>query len=211
MLEHVTLFSCLDPDERARLEAVALKRTVGKNTILIQEGDPTDVLYVIESGVAQAFRSDASGKQVIINRFGPGDFFGEMSFFDGRERCASVITRTPCTLLLIPRRVFLDLSGRHPQILTTIINALLERLRRATEQIETLALLDVYGRIARFLIEHQNAEGVVDIPLTHQELADTVGATRETVCRIMNELASGGYISVQKHRICILKKLPYKF
>jgi CRP/FNR family transcriptional regulator, cyclic AMP receptor protein len=211
MLENVSLFLCLTIQERAELEAISQKRSVAKNTILISDGDKTDSIYIIETGKAHAIRSDESGRQVIINRFGPLDYFGEMSFFDGKSRCATVITKTRCELLVIPRNAFSRLVTNHPEILTNIINALLDKLRKATQKIEELAFLDVYGRLANFLSENKNDEGLIEEPMTQQEIADIVGSSRETVCRILSELADGGYISRKKNQITLLKGLPYKF
>ncbi len=112
---------------------------------------------------------------------------------------------------MLPRHAFFDFAARHPEIHWNLIKSLLEKLRKATQQIEELAFLDVYGRLSRFLVENQNAEGVIEEKLTHQELADMVGSSRETVCRIFNELVSGGYITKERGCMKIQKKLPYRF
>jgi CRP/FNR family cyclic AMP-dependent transcriptional regulator len=211
MLERVSLFLNLEPRQIAELETLGQERSVAKNSIVINEGDDTDSLYIVLKGRANALRSDESGRQFIVNRFGPNDYFGEMSFFDRNSRCATVITREKCTLMVLPRKAFFEFAARHPEIYKNLIKALLEKLRRATQQIEELAFLDVYGRLARFLIENQNAEGVIDEKLTQQELADMVGSSRETVNRIFNELVGGGFIEKEKGRIVVKKKLPYSF
>ena len=211
MLEQVALFSNLDKSEIAQLEAIGHVRTVARNSVVINEGDDTDCLYIVLKGKAQALRSDESGRQFIINRFGPYDYFGEMSFFDRNVRCATVITKEKSNLLVLPRRAFLDFAAKHPEIYWNVIRALLAKLRNATRQIEALAFLDVYGRLARFLIENQNVDGVVEEKLTQQELADLVGSSRETINRIFNELVSGGFLTKEKGRMKIQKKLPYSF
>jgi CRP/FNR family transcriptional regulator, cyclic AMP receptor protein len=211
MLEQVSLFSNLNDREILELEAIGMERPVPKNSVVINEGDDTDSLYIILKGKAHALRSDESGRQFIVNRFGPCDYFGEMSFFDRSARCATVITKEKCALLILPRKAFFDFAARHPQIYQNMISALLDKLRKATQQIEELAFLDVYGRLTRFLIENQNAQGVIEEKLTQQELADMVGSSRETVNRIFNELVSGGFITRDMGRIKILKKLPYSF
>jgi CRP/FNR family cyclic AMP-dependent transcriptional regulator len=91
-----------------------------------------------------------------------------------------------------------------------VIKALLEKLRKATQQIEELASLDVCGRLSRFLVENQNADGIIEEKITQQELADMVGSSREIVCRIYNELVAGGYLTEVKGRSKVLKKLPYR-
>jgi CRP/FNR family cyclic AMP-dependent transcriptional regulator len=211
VLERVALFSNLDKREITKLEAIGQKRSVPKNTMVISEGDDTDSLYIVIKGKAHALRSDESGRQLIVNSFGPYDYFGEMSFFDRNVRCATVIAKEKCTLLILPRRGFFDFAAKHPQIYGNVIRALLEKLRKATQQIEEMAFLDVYGRLARLLIEKQNADGVIEERLTQQEFADMVGSSRETVNRIFNELVSGGYLHKAHGRIKLLKKLPYSF
>ena len=211
MLEKVSLFSNLAEQEISELEAIGQERSVAKNSVVINEGDDTDSLYIILKGKAYALRSDESGRQFIVNRFGPYDYFGEMSFFDRSARCATVMTKEKCTLMTLPRNAFLNFAAGHPEIYWNVIKALLEKLRKATQQIEELAFLDVYGRLARFLVENQNTEGVIEEKLTQQELADMVGSSRETVNRIFNELVAGGYIVKEKGRLTIRKKLPYNF
>jgi CRP/FNR family cyclic AMP-dependent transcriptional regulator len=211
MLERVSLFSNLNERAIAELEALGQERSVAKNSIVINEGDDTDCLYIVVKGKAHALRSDESGRQFIVNRFGLFDYFGEMSFFDRNTRCATVVTREKCTLMILPRKTFFDFAARHPEIYGNLIRALLEKLRKATQQIEELAFVDVYGRLARFLIENQNPDGVIEEKLTQQELADMVGSSRETVNRIFNELVVGGFITKEKGQINIKKKLPYSF
>jgi CRP/FNR family transcriptional regulator, cyclic AMP receptor protein len=211
MLEQVPLFSNLNPREIADLEAIGQERLVAKHSVVINEGDETNCLYIVLKGKAHALRSDESGRQFIVNRFGPYDYFGEMSFFDRDTRCATVITKEKCTLITLPRKAFLEFAAKHPEIYWNVIKALLEKLRKATQQIESLAFMDVYGRLTRFFIENQNSEGMIEDKLTQQELADMVGSSRETICRILNELVSGGYITKEKGRIKIQKPFPYKF
>jgi CRP/FNR family cyclic AMP-dependent transcriptional regulator len=211
MLERVSLFSNLNEIDIAELEAIGQERLVPKNSLIINEGDDSDCLYILLKGKAHALRSDESGRQFIVNRFGPYDYFGEMSFFDRDARCATVITKARSVLMILQRKAFFDFATRHPEIYQNVIRALLEKLRKATQQIEELAFLDVYGRLSRFLVENQNADGVIEEKLTQQELADMVGSSRETVCRIFNELVAGGYITKDKGRMKIQKKLPYSF
>lgn len=211
MIENVPLFSNLSPQAISELESITRRRSFPKGTVVINEGDVSDSLYIITSGKAVALRSDESGRQLVVNRFGPQDYFGEMSFFDRSERCATVMTKERCEVLMIARSDFLGFAQKNSDILWNVINALLAKLRKATEQIEALAFLDVYGRLARTLIEYQDENGVLREKLTQQELADMVGSSRETVSRILNELTSGGYIRKEKGRIVIQNKLPYKF
>ncbi len=211
MLENVDLFSHLNAGAIAELEALARRRVFAKNSVVINEGDDSDSLYVLLSGRAVALRGDDAGRQLVVNRFGPFDYFGEMSFFDRGARCATVMTKEPSEVMIIARNDFLAFVAQHNDILWKVIHALLVKLRKATEQIESLAFLDVYGRLAHILVENQDARGVIREKFTQQELADMVGSSRETVSRIFNELEAGGFIQREKGRVTVLKKLPYKF
>ncbi len=211
MLERVPMFNNIDLHACKELEAIGLRRLYRKNTVVITEGDDTNSLYILLSGSANAIQSDQSGRQLVINRFQPYDAFGEMSFLDGSPRSASVVTNTPCEVMIIPRKRFQALVAERPEIAWDIILYLLSRLRQATRQINDLAFLDVYGRLAHFLEQNQNKDGVVSEKLTQQEIADIIGSSRETVSRIFSELKAGQFIATRKGSIIIKKKLPYNF
>ncbi len=208
MLKYVSLFSSLDGPQIADLEAICETRSIPKNTVVFNQGDESNCLYIVKSGKAHALRIDQTGRQFVVNRFGPLDYFGEMSFFDGDARCATVMTKAHCDLMILPRRAFLQLASRHPEILWKVNKVLLDKLRAATEQIDALVFMDVYSRLARFLTEHQDEDHMINEKFTQQELADIVGTSRETINRIFNELIAGGYISKKKNRI-IINDLPY--
>ena len=211
MLERVPMFSKIGRRSCEALEAIGQRRHYRKNTVIISEGDETDSLYVLLSGRADALRSDDSGRQLVISRFQPFDCFGEMSFLDGDPRSATIVTNTSCEVMVIPRSRFLALVPDRPEMAWSIMLYLLKKLRQATQQIDDLAFLDVYGRLAHFLIENQDENGVISEKLTHRNIADIIGTSRETISRILSELKEGNFISKQKGRIVIEKKLPYQF
>jgi CRP/FNR family transcriptional regulator, cyclic AMP receptor protein len=211
MLEQVSLFAKLPLAQLTELESLAVKATIPKNTVVFSEGDRGDTLYIILRGRANAIRNDNSGRQLVINRFGPCDYFGEMGFLDGAPRCATVVTKTRCDVLAIPHSHFVPFSEEHPAILWDLITALLDKLRKTTQQLQALAFSDVYSRLTLFLNENRGKNGMLDERFTQQELADIVGASRETVCRIVNELNESGYLDKKGSRIVIRKKIPYKF
>ena len=211
MLEQVPIFSNLPEDEIAQLETIAQKRVIRKNTVVINEGDQTDSLYILLSGKANAIRCDESGRELVVNRIKPFDCFGEMSLLDGEVRSATVETKEKCEMMVISRRDFHAFAEKRPQIYWNVIEYLLSKLRSATRQIQNLAFLDVYGRLAQFLIENQDENGVLSEKLTQQDIAGIVGTSRETVSRIFSQLQDGGYIARKKGRTILLKKLPYKF
>jgi CRP/FNR family cyclic AMP-dependent transcriptional regulator len=211
MLERVPMLSNIGRRSCEALEAISQRRQYRKNTVIITEGDETDSLYILLSGRVNAVRSDNSGRQLVISRFQPYDCFGEMSFLDGDPRSATIVTKTPCEVMVIPRNRFLALASDRPEMTWSIILYLLKKLRQATQQIDNLAFLDVYGRLVHFLIENQDENGVISERLTHQNIAEIIGTSRETISRILGELKEGDFISKQNGRIVVQKKLPFKF
>jgi CRP/FNR family cyclic AMP-dependent transcriptional regulator len=210
-LRKIPIFSRLDDQGLAALERIATTKTYSKNTIVLSEGDTTDSLYVVLKGKAYAVSSNEDGKQIILNVFRPNDYFGEMSFIDGKSRCANIITRKTTQLMIVPGRGFRQIIANSQETMFLMMKDLLQKVRRATRQIEQLAFNDVYSRVARFLTEYSNSEGIIGERITHQEIAYMVGASREMVSRIMKELSDGGQIEKYQGRIRITSRLPYKY
>ena len=211
MLQNIPLFSVLGSEELDAIERLAVTRNYPKNSVIINEGDHTDSLYVILSGKVKIFLTDNQQKEVIVAIQRAGDYFGELALLDEAPRSASVMTMEPCTLLMVSRTAFERYLATDPKIAISLMRGLAERLRATTENVKSLALMDVYGRIARTLLQlAKEADGyqVIDEKLTHQDLANMVGASREMVSRIMKDLAKGGYIKTEGKRIVIKEKLP---
>jgi CRP/FNR family cyclic AMP-dependent transcriptional regulator len=213
MLKNIPLFSSLNDQELDALSKVAVKKTFPKNTILFSEGDRSDSLYVICSGKIKVTINDREGNEVILAMLGPGEYFGEMALLDSEPRSACAITKEPTQLLIFSKNDFMDIFSSNP-IAFNLLKGLITRLREANKKIESLALLDVYGRVARLLIQlakPQNQKMVIEDKLTHQEIANMVGSSREMVSIILKELSNGGYITIDKKQITINRKLPYSW
>jgi CRP/FNR family cyclic AMP-dependent transcriptional regulator len=211
MLQNIPLFSVLDEDELDAISRLAVRRNYPKNSVIINEGEHTDSLYVILSGKVKIFLTDEQQREVIVAIQGAGDYFGELVLLDEAPRSASVMTMEPSTLLLFSKGAFEHYLGNHPKIAISLMRGLAQRLRATTENVKSLALMDVYGRIARTLLQLAKQEDdhfVIHEKLTHQDLANIVGASREMVSRIMKDLARGGYITSEGRRITIKDKLP---
>ena len=211
MLENVPLFADLGETEREFISSRAVTRVFPKNSVIINEGDTSDALYIVVSGRVKAYLSDEDGKEIVLNTHGPGEHFGEMALPDGAPRSASVITLEKSKLAIISRADLEDCLRRNPQIALQIIRGLSERLRVATENVRSLALLDVYGRVARLLLqlaEPEDDQLTIREKLTQQDIADRVGSSREMISRILKDLRTGGYIEIEDKRITIKEKLP---
>ena len=203
----------LVPLEDATLRNIAssgVVRTFPRNTILINEGDVGDALYVVLSGRVKVFASNEAGREFVIDFHGPGEYVGEMTL-DGAPRSASVITVEPTTCAVVNRTQFRDFILAHPDFAMHLIERLIHRVRVTTSNLKSLALSDVYGRLARLLnaLAHE-AGGKLVVPekLTQQDIADRVGASRDMIGKLMKDLIGGGYLAIEERTITILRKLP---
>jgi CRP/FNR family cyclic AMP-dependent transcriptional regulator len=185
-------------------------RTFARNTVLINEGDVGDALYVILSGRVKVYSSNEAGREFVIDFHGAGEYVGEMTL-DGEARSASVMTVEPTTCAVVNRAQFRDFILAHPDFAMHLIDRLIHRLRVTTGNLKSLALSDVYGRLVRLLNTlSQDVDGKSIVPekLTQQDIADRIGASRDMIGKLMKDLVAGGYLAVEDRTIAILKKLP---
>lgn len=192
------------------IAATGVVRTFPRNAVLIHEGDVGDSLYILLSGKVKVYASNEAGREVVINFNGAGEYVGEMSL-EGAPRSASVVTIEPTTCAIVTREKFRDFIAANPDFAQHLIRTLIHRARNATENIKSLALSDVYGRLVRLintLAVEQDGRLVVPDRLTQQDIADRVGASRDMIGKLMKDLVGGGYLHVEDRRIEVLKKLP---
>lgn len=199
----------IEPDRATHREARLPRKY---HPIVIHEGDEALSLYLIVSGAVKVFLSDDNGKQIVVNTQHEGEYFGELALLDDAPRSASVMTTEASTFLVLNKHDFDHILREHPTMALPIMRQLASRVRLLSENVKSLALLDVYGRLARTLLmlaePGDDGRLAVREKLTQQELANRIGASREMVARILKDLATGGYISIEKRRITINEKLP---
>jgi len=187
----------------------AVTRTFPKNTVVVREGERTDSLYIIVSGRVKIYVSD-EGKEVALSESGPGEYFGEMVLDEG-PRSASVMTLEPTQFLVVPKEDFREFVKKNPEFALHLILKLIKRVRTLTNDVRTLGLMDVYGRVARMLLDlavERDGVLVVENRPKPQEMAARAGASREMIVKILDDLAEGGYIEVKGDRITIARALP---
>ena len=215
MLRGIPLFQDLSDEDLILIEDLAVEKQVPKGTVVMVEGSIGDSLFTITSGRVKIFMGDEDGREIILKILGPGDFFGEMSMIDRQPRSASVAALEPSTFKVLSHEAFEQCVERAPRIATMVMQALAKRLRDADRKISTLALMDVYGRVANTLLElaiNDNGKLVVGEKLSQQDIANMVGASREMVNRILKDLSERGYITVESKTITIHdEKLPPSF
>ncbi len=213
MFQNVSLFQDLPEADLNALSSRAVTRHYRRQTVVIGQGDESDSLYLVISGRLKVYCSDEEGKEVILAFLEPSDSFGELALLDKEPRSASVETMEPSKLAVISQGDFRAFLASHPQVAINLIQTLARRNRVLLESVSDLALLDVYGRVARALLKEAKPDNgkLVTAKLTHQEIANMVGSSREMVSKIMKELKFGGYISVDAKRITIENRLPVRW
>ena len=206
VLRAVPLFSSFPEDQLRTLATMVNRKSLPRGAMVMAAGDPTDSLYIVLSGRLKVMMSDADGKEVILSILGPGEFFGEMGLIDESPRSASVIGIEPCELLSISKRDFNKCLADSFDMTMAVMRGLVQRLREADRKIGSLALLDVYGRVARLLLDMaENVDGqkIVTKRLPKQDIAKMTGASREMVSRVMKDLQMGGYIEMRGSNIVL--------
>ena len=206
LLRNVPLFSQLPEAPLSLLTKVVGRKSYTRGTTIINAGDPTDALYIVISGRLKVMMSDDEGREVILAILGQGEFFGEMGLVDDAPRSATVIAIEPCELLVMSKADFKKCLGENFDIAMGVMRGLVKRLRDADKKIGSLALMDVYGRVARLLLEMSetvDGQKVVTKKLPKQDIAKMIGASREMVSRVMKDLQLGGYIETRGSTIVL--------
>ncbi|MFC1485973.1 Crp/Fnr family transcriptional regulator [Candidatus Latescibacterota bacterium] len=211
ILKQVPLFSSLQKDELETIIRFSTTRKYPKETMIFLEDEEGDTLFIILKGKVKVSNFSESGKEIILSILNAGDFFGEMSLLDGKPRSASVTAIEDSELRLVHRNDFLSVIKKHPQIAFKLLGELSSRLRKADQLIDSLANLNVTGRIAGILLQLAEERGIqtnqgvlIQSRPTHQELANMVGATRETVTRVLKQLEVKKYVTMSGKDLCIV-------
>jgi CRP/FNR family cyclic AMP-dependent transcriptional regulator len=212
-LKGVPLFQGVsDADLRALADRTAV-RSYPKQAIIVNEGDESDSLYLIIGGRVKIYLADEHGKELILAIKGPGQYFGEM-VLDGEARAASVMTLEPSQFAILSRADFRAFLLAHPEVALQLVQNLIRVARGLNQSVRNLAMLDVYGRVARILLElavERDGKLVIPERLTQKDIAARVGASREMINRILRDLTTGGYVSVNDGRITINKAPPARW
>ena len=214
MIENISIFAGLERKDLDMIEQRMVRRSYPKNTIILSEGDSSDWLYLILSGKVKVFLNDENGKEAIINYQEAGEYFGELSLIDDSKRSASIMTVEKTSLAVITKQAFYQIMNDNPAIAIHLLKDLVHRVRTLTDEVKSLALSDVYGRLSKTLqgmAVEREGQLVIDGQFTQQELANRIGASREMVCRIFKDLVKGGYITTDQKQTVIHKALPTRY
>jgi CRP/FNR family cyclic AMP-dependent transcriptional regulator len=207
------LMAALTPSLRM-LALRGMVRNYKKNSVIINEGEMGDSLFILLRGSVKVFATDQDGREITYGSIEAGDYFGELSL-DGGPRSASVMTVEPCICSAVSRKTVREHLTQEPEFALDLVAQVIRRARTATETARKMALLDVYGRLIATLEGYDGAAlpeaPVLLTQITHQSIASRVGASREMVSRLLKDLEKGGYIELGVKRITLLKKLPARW
>ena len=215
VFRRVALFAGLDQGHLQALSRSAVSRHYKAGETILRESEPGDQFFVIVKGEVKVFVDSPDGREVVLTHLQSGEFFGEMALFDGATRSASVSSLGESELVSLSREDFFAAMAADFELTKRIFHALSARLRRSNEVIESLALQDVGGRLARYLVRLADASGqqpvdgfyAVHRP-THQEIANSIGATRETVTRMLKQFEDRKLIRIKGSTVWVPADVP---
>ena len=205
-LRSIPLFAKVRDEDLQALAQVVIERRFPKNSTIVEEGLPGDYMYVIREGRVKVTKSSVDGRERILDFFDAGNFFGDMSLFDQEPRSASVKTLEPCRLLALSRRDVLDVLRRSPDLALSVIQVLIHRLRETDEQASSMSFQRVKARtqgLFKRIAQEQEDGRRLTPALTHQQIADMIGTSRETVTRVVKQLKQDDWLGQEGKRYVV--------
>ena len=210
LIRRVPLFSVLTASQAASVADTVVKRRFKRGEPIVEQGKKSNALSIILTGRARVITTDSRGREVILATMHPGDYVGEMSLIDNEPHSATVRAEIQTDALILGRLEFARCLPENSSMAYAVLKGLVQRLRHADRQIESLALMDVYGRVARALLEFANEDGsgnaVIRDKVSRQDLAKMVGASREMVSRVMKDLEERGFIETREDGSLLVKE-----
>ncbi|MBM4337717.1 MAG: Crp/Fnr family transcriptional regulator [Deltaproteobacteria bacterium] len=208
-LRGIPLFRNLDEKDLADIAGLLIDRKFPRDAVILEDGSLGDYMYLIQEGQVKVTKMSEDGREKILEMLGPGDFFGEMALLDREPRSASVKTTTACVLLALSRMDFLGLLKQDHELTLELLRELARRIRETDEQIRGLSFERVESRARRLLARlakekvPERADRMATSPITHQQLADLVGTSRETITRIVKDLKDEGWLEQEGKRYLV--------
>jgi CRP-like cAMP-binding protein len=210
LLRRVPIFAALTATQMSQLAGSVTKRRVKRGELIVEQGKKSDALFIILSGRARVVMTDRRSREVIVDTLEPGDYVGEISLIDGKSHSANVQAEVQTDVLELGHMEFIRCLTENHAIANSVIKGLVHRLRKADEKISSLALMDVYGRVAKVLVGMAQSDGeqglVILDKITRQDIAKMVGASREMVSRVMRDFEEQGFIKTGEDGSITLKE-----
>ena len=209
LLRRVPLFSLLTVAQAEVISGAVIKRRFKRSEALVEQGQKSNALFILLTGRARVVTSDSRGREVILATLAQGDYLGEMSIIDNEPHSATVRAEVQTDVLMLGRAEFARCLTENASMSLVVMRGLVKRLRHADRKIESLALLDVYGRVAHALLDFAVADAqgqlLIRDKISRQDLAKMVGASREMVSRVMKDLEERGFIEALPNGATLLK------
>jgi CRP/FNR family cyclic AMP-dependent transcriptional regulator len=209
LLMRVPLFFMLTGEQANAVAQAVSKKRFKRGEMIVEQGRKSNALFIVLSGRCRVLTTDSRGREVIIATLRTGDCIGEMSLIDNEPHSATVLSEVQTDVLVLGRAEFDRCVADNIQMARAVMTGLVKRLRRADQKIESLALMDVYGRVAHALLEQASpdvqGQTVIRDKISRQDIAKMVGASREMVSRVMKDLEERGYIETQDGGSIIIK------
>ena len=209
LLRRVPLFSLLTVAQAELISGAVIKRRFKRGEALVEQGQKSDALFILLMGRARVMTCDSRGREVILATLSQGDYLGEMSIIDNEPHSATVRAEVQTDVLMLGRAEFARCLTENASMSLVVMRGLVKRLRHADRKIESLALLDVYGRVAHALLDFAVADAqgqlLIKEKISRQDLAKMVGASREMVSRVMKDLEERGFIEALPNGATLLK------
>ena len=200
LIRRVPLFSTLTPSQAESVASAVVKKRFKRGDPIVEQGKKSNFLAILLTGRARVVTADDRGREVILATLQPGDYLGEMSLIDNQPHSATVRAEIQTDVLLLGRSEFARCLPENTSMAYAVMKGLVQRLRHADRKIESLALMDVYGRVARVLMEFAkedaNGQWVIPGKVSRQDVAKMIGASREMVSRVIKDLEDRGFIQV---------------
>jgi CRP-like cAMP-binding protein len=210
LIRRVPLFASLSPAQASMVAAAVSKRRFKRGEHVVRQGEKSGYLAILLTGRARVVAVDSKGREVILARLEPGDYVGEMSLIDDQPHSASVVAEVQTDVLTLGRAEFAACLPESPAMAYAIMKGLVRRMREADKKIESLALLDVYGRVARALMELSKPldEGtrLSYAKVSRQDVAKMIGASREMVSRVMKEFENKGLVETREDGLMLVRE-----
>lgn len=210
LIRRVPLFSMLTSGQAEAVADAVIKRRFKRGETIVEQGKKSNSLFIILTGRARVVTADARGREVILATMNPGDHVGEMSLIDNDPHSASVRAEVQTDVLVLGRTEFARCLPENSSMAYAVMRGLVQRLRSADRKIESLALMDVYGRVARSLLEFArpdlSGQLVIRDKISRQDIAKMVGASREMVSRVMKDLELRGFVETRPDGSMVVKE-----
>ncbi len=210
LIRRVPLFSMLTAVQAEAVSEAVVKRRFKRGDSIVDQGKKSNALSIILTGRARVVTTDQRGREVILATLRPGDYVGEMSLIDDEPHSATVRAEIQTDVLVLGRLEFARCLPENSTMAYAVMRGLVQRLRQADRKIESLALMDVYGRVARALLEFANPDAmgnmVIRDKVSRQDLAKMVGASREMVSRVMKDLEERGFVETRTDGSMLIKE-----